>query len=67
MTPGETVAEVQALVDDYARGQAKPTPMLLSNDGDGEVSANVLAAMRSYGVTSVRWSERGNVLEKLAA
>lgn len=37
------------------------------NDSDGDVSANVLAAMRNYDVTSVRWSERGDVLEKLTA
>ena len=37
------------------------------NDDDRDVPAGVLAAMRNYDVTPVRWSERGDVLEKLAA
>lgn len=37
------------------------------NDGDRDVPAGVLAAMRNYDVKSVRWSERDNMVEELAA
>ena len=37
------------------------------NDGDQDVPAGVLAALRNYDVKPVRWSERGDALAELAA
>lgn len=37
------------------------------NDSEQQVSPNVLSAMRNYEVKPVRWSERGEVQEELAA